>query len=413
MGNLLHIIFDKVHKFKVIYLVFALIITLCFGWSISKLHIEEDITRTFPRTEEFKKYEHLYRNSSISGNVVVAIGPRATLGADKLISIGETVATNCAQIDSSLVRSIRLGSDGAKLEESYGIYVRNLPYFLHANEIDSLFASLDENGIHNRLNRTLNRLRSYESIGTKKLLALDPLDMASPVVSRLSDLQSGSALRIEDGYTFTPDGEYLLLILSPSNPPSETVQNTLMVDTLERVVETIRVDNPAADIILFGGPVIAVGNSRQIKKDTALVSWLAGGSILLLLILYFRSLWIPILFFLPPLFGLIFALGIIALWKGSISAISIAAGTIVMGIAIDYCFHFFNHYKETGSVSTTLKEIASPMLLGCFTTVMVFFCLNFLHSQVLADFGTFAGLSLIGTAAFALTCASAYRANWE
>ena len=42
------------------------------------------------------------------------------------------------------------------------------------------------------------------------------------------------------------------------------------------------------------------------------------------------------------------------------------------------------------------------MLLGCFTTVMVFFCLNFLHSQVLADFGTFAGLSLIGTAAFAL-----------
>ena len=402
MGNLLHIIFDKVHKFKGIYLLFALIITLCFGWSISKLHIEEDITRTFPRTEEFKKYEHLYRNSSISGNVIVAIGPRATLGADKLISIGETVATNCAQIDTSLVRSIRLGSEGANLDESFGIYVRNLPYFLHANEIDSLFASLDEIGIHNRLNHTLNRLRSYESIGTKKLLALDPLDMASPVVSRLSDLQSGSALLIEDGYTFTPDGEYLLLIVSPSNPPSETVQNTLMVDTLEQVVETIRVENPTADIMLFGGPVIAVGNSRQIKKDTALVSWLAGGSILLLLILYFRSLWIPILFFLPPLFGLIFALGIIALWKGSISAISIAAGTIVMGIAIDYCFHFFNHYKETGSVSTTLKEIASPILLGCFTTVMVFFCLNFLHSQVLADFGTFAGLSLIGTAAFAL-----------
>lgn len=42
------------------------------------------------------------------------------------------------------------------------------------------------------------------------------------------------------------------------------------------------------------------------------------------------------------------------------------------------------------------------MLLGCATTVAAFFCLNLLHSDVLADFGTFAGLSLMGTAFFAL-----------
>lgn len=402
MGKIILAIYEALRKGRVLGLVLLLAVVAMLGWSVTSLHIEEDITRTFPRTEEFKKYERLYRNSSISGNVVIAIGPRAVLGDGELVAIGERIASNCSLIDSSLVRSIRFGSDGAKLEESFQEYVSDLPYFLRAEEIDSLFASLDDNGIHGRLERTINRLRSYESIGTKKLLAMDPLNMAAPVVGRLSALQQGSTLRIEDGYNFTADGEYLLMIIAPANPPSETVQNTLMVDTLEAIVAQERVAVSAADILLFGGPVIAVGNSRQIKKDSTLVGWLAGGLILLLLIVYFRSIVTPVLFFLPPLFGILFALGIIAAWKGSISAISIAAGTIVLGIAIDYSFHFFNHYKETGSISATLKDIAAPMLLGCATTVMVFFCLNLLHSQVLADFGTFAGLSLIGTAIFAL-----------
>jgi len=402
MGNLLERIYGAMQRYRLIGAVLLVAAIGALVWSALRLNIEEDITRTFPRTEEFAKYENLYRNSAISGNVVIGIGPRAAIGDAAMADIGERIADGCRNIDTTLVREVRFGSDASALEESFGRYVQHLPYFLTASEIDSLFAGLDEEGISTKLERTLNRLRSYESIGTKKLLAQDPLGLANPVLQRLSKMQEGSALRIEDGFTFTPDGEYLLLIVTPANPPSETESNTLMVDTLETIVNAERLAAPDADILLFGGPVIAVGNSRQIKKDSQLVGLLAGGLILLLLILHFRSIVTPVLFFLPPLFGVLFALGVLAWWQGGISAISIAAGTIVLGIAIDYSFHFFNHYRETGSVRATLREVSSPMLLGCFTTVLVFFCLNFLRSEVLADFGKFAGLSLIGTAAFAL-----------
>jgi 1-acyl-sn-glycerol-3-phosphate acyltransferase len=402
MGNLLERIYAAMQRYRLIGAVLLVAAIAALVWSALRLNIEEDITRTFPRTEEFAKYENLYRNSAISGNVVIGIGPRAVIGDAAMADIGERIADGCRSIDTTLVREVRFGSDASALEESFGRYVQHLPYFLTAIEIDSLFAGLDEAGISTKLERTLNRLRSYESIGTKKLLAKDPLGLANPVLQRLSKMQEGSALRIEDGFTFTPDGEYLLLIVTPANPPSETVSNTLMVDTLETIVNTERLAASDADILLFGGPVIAVGNSRQIKKDSQLVGFLAGGLILLLLILHFRSIVTPVLFFLPPLFGVLFALGVLAWWQGGISAISIAAGTIVLGIAIDYSFHFFNHYRETGSVRATLREVSSPMLLGCFTTVLVFFCLNFLRSEVLADFGKFAGLSLIGTAGFAL-----------
>jgi uncharacterized protein len=412
MSHLLLGIYGLLQRYRLMGAVLLLAIFAALVWSALRLNIEADITKTFPRTEEFAKYENLYRNSAISGNVIIAIGPRATLGEAEMAEIAERIAEGVRAIDTSLVREVRFGSDASAMEESFGRYVQRLPYLLTAEEIDSLFADLDAEGIALRLERTKNRLRSYESIGTKKLLAQDPLGLADPILQRLQLLQQGSSLRIEDGFTFTPNGEYLLIIVSPNNPPSETVANNMLMAALESAVDSVRSslrvpqlqesNLSEADILLFGGPVIAVGNSRQIQKDTRLVGILAGSLILLLLIVYFRSLITPLLFVMPPAFGMLFALGIMAWWQGSISAISIAAGTIVLGIAIDYSFHFFNHYRETGSVRTTISEVSSPMILGCFTTVLVFFCLDLLHSQVLADFGKFAGLSLIGTAAFAL-----------
>lgn len=402
MGRILQSIYLKTLKFKWLWLFGFIVIFVMMGWKASQLHIEEDITKTFPRTEEFKKYDNLYRNSSISGNIIVAIGPLSKSSSDELVSIGDNLLEQFNQLDTGLFKDIQFSSDATKMEQTYGNYLRNLPYFLTADEIDTLFKDLSGDGIETRLTSTLNRLRSYESLGTKKFLMKDPLQLGSPILGRLSKLEEGNTFKIVDGYTFTADGEYLLMIVKPRHPPTETIENTRLVEGLQTAVDTASVDLNDEEILLFGGPVIAVGNASRIKKDTNLVGILAGVSILLLLIGYFRRITIPILFFLPAIFGLTFALAMITIWQGSISAIAVAVGTIVLGIAIDYSFHFFNHYRETGSIEETLKDVSSPMLLGCVTTVAAFFCLNFLHSEVLADFGTFAGLSLIGTAFFAL-----------
>ncbi|MGB0918304.1 MAG: MMPL family transporter, partial [Flavobacteriales bacterium] len=402
MGRILQSIYLKTLTFKWLWLFVFASVFVVMGWLASQIHIEEDITKTFPRTEEFKKYDNLYRNSSISGNIIVAIGPLSKSSSDELVVIGESLQEQFNQLDTGLFKDIQFDANSAKLERAYDEYLRNLPYFLSVNEIDSLFSQLSEDGVSERLTSTLNRLRSYESLGTKKFLMKDPLQVGAPILGRLSKLEEGNTFKIVDGYTFTADGEYLLMVVKPSHPPTETVQNTLLVEGLQSAVDTVSKDLNQAEILLFGGPVIAVGNASRIKKDTNLVSILAGSFILLLLIGYFRKITVPILFFIPAIFGLTFALAVISVTQGSISAISVAVGTIVLGIAIDYSFHFFNHYRETGSIEETLKEVSSPMLLGCATTVAAFFCLNFLRSDVLADFGTFAGLSLIGTAFFAL-----------
>jgi 1-acyl-sn-glycerol-3-phosphate acyltransferase len=402
MGRILQSIYSNSLKFKWLWLFGFSLFFAILAWQASLLNIEEDITKTFPRTEEFEKYDNLYRNSSISGNILVAIGPLSGSSIEELVQVGESLVERFNALDTALFKSIQFNSSATKPEETYGNYLRDLPYFLTKDEIDTLFSDLSEAGIEKRLTSTLNRLRSYESLGTKKFLMMDPLQLGSPILQRLSRLQEGNAFQIVDGYTFTADGEYLLMVVKPSNPPSETVENTRLVEGLQAAVDSVSADLRDTEILLFGGPVIAVANASRIKKDTSVVSWLAGGLIFMLLLVYFRKFTIPFLFFIPAVFGLTFALAVISLTQGSISAISVAVGTIVLGIAIDYSFHFFNHYRETGSIGETLRDVSSPMLLGCATTVAVLFCLNFLRSEVLADFGTFAGLSLIGTAFFTL-----------
>ena len=93
---------------------------------------------------------------------------------------------------------------------------------------------------------------------------------------------------------------------------------------------------------------------------------------------------------LPVLFGGLFSLALIALSRGTISSIALGAGSIVLGIAVNYSLHFFSHYKHCGSVEQTISDLVSPMTIGSITTVGSFFSLMLLQSQILNDFGLFA-----------------------
>ena len=69
------------------------------------------------------------------------------------------------------------------------------------------------------------------------------------------------------------------------------------------------IQNPEVNVHLFGGPIVAAGNAKQIRKDAILTGVLAVVLILSLLFWYYRKVLVPLLFILPPLFGLTIAVG--------------------------------------------------------------------------------------------------------
>jgi predicted RND superfamily exporter protein len=86
-------------------------------------------------------------------------------------------------------------------------------------------------------------------------------------------------------------------------------------------------------------------------------------------------------------FGALFSLSAIYFIKGTISVIALGTGSVILGIAVNYSLHLFNHYRHTRDMREVIKDLALPLTVGSFTTIGGFLCLEFVQSEMLKDLG--------------------------
>lgn len=400
MGGFLASLYEKVRARPALWAAVLLGLLAVVGHGAWQLRIEEDITRTLPETEQFRTYQRLYRNSSVSGNMVLAIGPMDSTGPYALMDLADSLHQRLRTLPDTLVKEVLHSATDRPLHTAQ--WLRGLPYLIDAAEMDTLALALTDSGLEVGFGRLASGLAGISSMVTKEAYAQDPLMLSAPVLRRLDRLRAGTSMQVSDGYFFTPDGRYVLVFVSPTHPPTETKANAALVALLEAEADSVRSLAPGKEVLLFGGPVIAVTNARQIREDSTKAGIMGGVLIVLLLLFYFRSIAVPFIFLLPAVCGMLSAAAVMAWVQGSVSALALGAGSVVLGVAMDYAFHFLNHYRHTGSVQQTLREVAFPLVLGSATTVFALFALRFLHSEVLRDLGTFGALTLAFTALFVL-----------
>ena len=176
----------------------------------------------------------------------------------------------------------------------------------------------------------------------------------------------------------------------------------MLLAGIDQQIDHLKKTYPGIEATYWGGVAMAVGNATQVKKDIMLTLSLAIFLIFLLLAWYFRSFRIPLLGFLPAIFGGLTALAILYLFKGTVSAIALGIGTVLLGLIVDYALYIINRYRRSGSVENVLREMSQTIVVCALTSIGAFLCLVFLDSGVLLDLGLFAALSLAGAAIFSL-----------
>ena len=160
--------------------------------------------------------------------------------------------------------------------------------------------------------------------------------------------------------------------------------------------------NPSVRISSTGGPEVAVTNAETIKKDSFLALGIAALLILLVLWLSYKRFSDVAWMLASITAGALIALGIIALFKSSISIIILGIGSTIIGIAVNYPLHYVDHLKYRGDKRKTLAEQVNPLLVGNITTVGAFLSLMLLKAEVLRDFGFIGAVMLLGTILFSL-----------
>jgi 1-acyl-sn-glycerol-3-phosphate acyltransferase len=394
------------HFFKKRKPLFYTVTALLFGVMIAlaaRIHIVEDISHALPDGKQVEQINKIFQHSRFADKLVIRINatnPNVT--PEDLISYAAATDSFLHANLSSYVSGVKSKVDDETAIDLFKSIHENLPFYLTDQDYNKIDTLISRESISAKLKNDYKVLSSASGLVMKKMIADDPIGISNIALKKLNNLQVNNDFDLYDGYIVTKDHKSVLLFVTPSNSPNETSKNAILVNGISDFFKSYEWHNKDLKAFCYGGTAVAVGNAIQLKQDTIITLSLTIVSLLLFLWFFFRRKRIPFIMMLPVVFGALFAIVSIGFLKGSISIIALAAGSIVLGIAINYSLHFFGHYKHCGSIEETIADLVMPLTIGSFTTVGSFLSLLFVKSSILNDFGLFAGLSLMGAAIFTL-----------
>jgi uncharacterized protein len=407
MSNLFVSIYNffKTRKYF-LYGISLLFFSICI-WLTVKISLEEDITSFLPSTPETERTNFVLRNISTNDKIIINLSfPDTTVSESKdyLIAYADTLVDLLkSDPGPGYIRDIFYNIDDSRITETSEFILRNLPLYLKESDYSRLDSALNFTGIPTLLEQNKKDLVSPMGIVYKKFLIADPFHISNRIFSEMRMNLVDTIYTVYNGYIFSKDQKNLLIFLTSAYNVGETGKNKVLSDALDNQIKDISLRSKGRIAVKsFGASIVGVTNASRIKKDTLLSGAISLVLIVMLLMVFFRSLRSLLFLITPVIFGLAFSSAIMYLLKGTVSAIAIGAGSVILGIAINYSLHFLAHYRHSGSVEQTIKDLASPMIVGNITTVGAFLSLLFVSAEALRDFGLFASLALIGTILFVL-----------
>ena len=413
-------IFDYFSTRKLSLYALLVVSVVAFAVSASRITIEENISSFFGDKDNPTGVLQTFK---LMDRIVVTIEGN---NPDKMVKAAEVFSEKLQPLyEKDLISPVAEQNTLDVIDWSIDYIYDYLPIFLSAADYERIDSTLTEEKIKSSVEDCYNTMLSPIGSFAERVIRKDPLNIGSPLLRNFEQFGSGFDYELYSGYIFTKDKKTLLMFVDPKLGMADTKNNDIIVQALEEGKEEAQALGKASDsenssasfenasdsgnaledvceINFVGGPVVAVANARQMKQDSALTMSLALLILLPFLFLCFKSKRTIPLIIIPPLYGGLFALSIIALIKESISGIAIGAGAVVFGIALSYSIHIIAHNNHTDCPRQIVKELANPLTLGCFTTIGAFVALLFTHSALLQDMGLFAALTLVGTTLFSL-----------
>ena len=406
MATLILNIYTYLRKNRHIALLSFLLLTLLLCLSISRLQYKEDIADFLPMDSKHHEALKIYQDISGANKIFAIFQYRDTTKADpdKMVECIDSFVHEVQLKDSNRVINNLLSQVDFEEMALVTVFVYcDIPYFLTQSDYDRMDSLLAHPGFIAKQLQADKQMLMFPTGGLlSDNIQRDPLNLLTPVVQKMLHTDSSLKYEMYDGHIFSPDMQKAIVMMDSPYGGSETEHNAGLVDMLNGCAEKTIKNYANIDIHIIGGPVIAVGNARQIKSDSILSVAISVMLILVLLLFSFRNIRNLLLIVLSIVWGWLFAMGGLALCHDKVSVIVIGISSVILGIAVNYPLHFIAHLSHTPDKRKALGEIVMPLLVGNITTVGAFLALVPLQSVALRDLGLFSSFLLIGTILFVL-----------
>src|SRR5690554_1180127 len=391
-----------INKNKGLSVAVSLLMLLVFGYFASKITFEEDITRVIPKSEQGDITTKVVQQLKFSDKITVLIS-KSDSGTTEEMTQTASLFLEKLECCSEYIKSVQGRVDEANIKQTFDFVYDHLPLFLDQEEYRKIDDKLAQDSITRQVENNLKTLISPTGIVAKDFIVADPLGISFMALQKLQKLNISDDFNLVDGYIVTKDNKSLLLFIDPVLSGSETEKNTDFVNQLNQIKAEINTEfRGKTNLDYFGSSFIAVANAKQIKSDILTTVLVSMGILMLLLILYYRKVYVPVIIFIPSIFGGLFALMCMYFLRDKISAISISIGAVLLGITIDYALHILTYYRNNPSVNQLFKGVVKPLIMSSTTTSVAFLCLLFVNSEALQDLGIFASITVVMSAVFTI-----------
>ena len=379
----------------------SLLVVICLmAFAAAGLRYKEDISDFLPADAEFRESMEVYSALNDASRIVI-------------IFEGSSPDSLCEAVDrfAKLALESGLNEDLLTTEVDLNAFTSRLRY-VHAHApfflTDSDYARMDTLFTPEGFRRALSEDKQLLSMPGSGILAgviaSDPLRLF-PLSLGASGQYAGAsaAFTSHDGYMMSADETQAFVFYDSPYGSTESRRNAALVDSLESILNSLNLSN-SSDLStrLLGAPVIAVGNARQIKRDSFSAIALSVVLITLLLLYSFPRKRDILLIGLSVAFGWLCGMAMLRLCVGEVSVIVLGIGSVIIGLAVNYPLHLLVHQRYTTTVRQTLQEVLSPLLIGNITTVGAFLALMPIRATALRDLGIFASAMLLGTILFCI-----------
>lgn len=361
-------LYDSIEKHQRSVRILLLLLVLASLASLFFVKYESSMTDILPRDEVISRSMDFFRDSEVTGKVVISFGLSGAEG--NITDLLRAVDRVAASLDRSLFPEVQTGLPEAAAAEGMEGMFQRLPELTSAADLARIEKSITREKIGEKLQATYLQLLKPEGMFLGSVVRSDPFGLKGLMLQRLNALATGTGydVTIRDGHFVSRDGRHAMIIAKSTVPVTDAEGSKRLVAYLRKTLSSLPA-SVTADVISAHSHTVS--NERLIRSDLNLIGILASIGFFVLYVVIIRDIR-SVLIFIVPYIATLFAIPLSALLMGSMSYWVIAMGSTIAGITIDYGSHVYFSASGRRDIGGIVKQLIKPISFGALTTVAVF-----------------------------------------
>ncbi len=360
-------IFSFCARYRIL-IVGMVLILLAIGWGASlRIHLTTDVAALLPdrgnhAVADFRRLA----KAPLARRIVLRLRDDGGVGQRQLLAVADRVA---ARLKAPFFSRVVRGPEG-DATRFFSFALEQWPNLLRVEDFDLIRERLSPSKVEAALREVYDNLLQPTGFLQKKMLLADPLKFRDLMFPRLISLNPLGRARVVEGHFFSADGRETMLLIETPVAITDFNGAKALLSELNRVLDE---EVPAGvTAIVLSGHFYTVANATAIQRDMVIVVGASLISLLLIFLIFMRERQAVLVFLLPVLI-IGPALTLTGLVDGSVSAITIGFGAVLLGVTIDYGLHLYFALKSgTQPRLLTITALAPPLLAAALTTVGAF-----------------------------------------